>query len=69
MRAALTARTAVKTIPQIFVGGEFVGGCTDTFDAWKAGRLQTLLDRANIAYRASKSADPYSFLPGWLHPR
>jgi cysteine synthase A len=69
IRAALTARTTVKTIPQIFVGGEFVGGCTDTFDAWKDGKLQPLLERAGIAYRRGTASDPYSFLPGWLHPR
>jgi cysteine synthase A len=69
VRAALTARTTIKTIPQIFIGGELVGGCTDTFDAWKAGKLQPMLERAGIAYKTSKAADPYSFLPGWLHPR
>jgi cysteine synthase A len=34
IRTALAAKTGWKTIPQIFVGGEFVGGCTDAFDAW-----------------------------------
>jgi cysteine synthase len=69
IRAALAAKTTWKTIPQIFVGGEFVGGCTDAFDAWKAGRLQQLLDKHGVSYSAQASADPYSFLPGWLHPR
>ena len=69
MRAALTARTTWKTIPQIFVGGEFIGGCTDAFDAWRAGKLQTLLDKNGVAYSAKSAADPYSFLPTWLHPR
>jgi cysteine synthase A len=69
VRAALTARTGWKTIPQIFVGGEFVGGCTDAFDAWRAGRLQALLEKSGVAYARTASADPYSFLPSWLHPR
>jgi cysteine synthase A len=69
VRAALTARTDVKTIPQVFVGGEFVGGCTETFDAWRAGRLQSLLEQAGVPVAAAAAADPYSFLPGWLHPR
>jgi cysteine synthase A len=69
IRAALTARTTWKTIPQIFVGGEFVGGCTDAFDAWKAGRLQSLLEKSGVSYLPSAQADPYSFLPTWLHPR
>ena len=69
IRAALNARTAMNTIPQIFVGGEFVGGCTDVFDAYKAGRLQALLEKHHASYDRTLSVDPYSFLPGWLHPR
>jgi cysteine synthase A len=69
IRAALTARTSMTTIPQIFVGGEFVGGCTDVFDAYKAGRLQALLDKHGASYDRSLRVDPYSFLPSWLHPR
>jgi cysteine synthase len=69
IRAALTERTAVSTIPQIFVGGEFVGGCTDAFDAWKAGRLQALLDKHGVSFDRTVRLDPYSFLPTWLHPR
>jgi cysteine synthase A len=69
IRAALTARTSVATIPQIFVGGEFIGGSTDLFDAWKQGRVQSLLANARVEYDKSVTADPYSFLPTWLHPR
>ena len=69
IRAALTAKTSMATIPQIFVGGEFVGGCTDVFDAYKSGRLQQLLDGARVSYDRSLRLDPYSFLPSWLHPR
>jgi cysteine synthase A len=69
IRAALTARTAITTIPQIFVGGELIGGCTDVFDAYKQGRFQDLLERNNVAYDRSVKVDPYSFLPTWLHPR
>jgi cysteine synthase A len=57
------------TIPQVFVGGEFIGGCTETFDAWKAGRIQQLLEARNVSYDKSARVDPYSFLPTWLHPR
>jgi cysteine synthase A len=31
IRAALRARTQASTIPQVFVGGEHFGGCTDLF--------------------------------------
>jgi cysteine synthase len=69
IRTALRARTSMSTIPQIFVGGEFVGGCSDVFDACKAGRLQRLLDRHQVSYDRAVQVDPYSFLPSWLHPR
>jgi cysteine synthase A len=69
IRAALTARTSVATIPQVFVGGEFIGGATDLFDAYKQGRLQALLEKNRVAYDRDLNVDPYSFLPTWLHPR
>jgi cysteine synthase len=69
IRAALRERTNAATIPQIFVAGEHLGGCTETFDAFKQGRLQTLLEASGIPFRASDTLDPYSLLPKWLHPR
>jgi cysteine synthase A len=69
IRAALTARTGMSTIPQVFVGGELVGGCTDVFDAYRSGRLQQLFEQHRVGYERLPDLDPYSFLPGWLHPR
>jgi len=69
IRAALTARTTMKTIPQVFVGGELVGGCSETFDAQKDGRLQKLLRKNDVPFDERAEFDPYSMLPGWLHPR
>ena len=69
IRASLTARTSVGTIPQIFVGGQYIGGCTETFDAWRAGRMQELLRRVDVPFDEHAQADPYSFLPTWLQPR
>jgi len=69
IRAALSARTSVNTIPQVFVGGEFIGGATDVFDAYKQGRLQALLEKNRVEYDRDLKVDPYSFLPTWLHPR
>ena len=57
------------TIPQIYLGGEFVGGATDLFDVGKAGELQPKLAARNIPYNETINRDPYSFLPTWLHPR
>lgn len=69
IRAALTARTGIATIPQIFIGGELIGGCTDLFDAWKGGHVQDLLKQHRVSFVDRPDCDPYSFLPGWLHPR
>jgi cysteine synthase A len=69
IRAALRKRVQAQTIPQIFVGGEHLGGCTETFDAFKQGRLQALLEGNGVAWRRNDGLDPYSLLPKWLHSR
>ena len=69
IRAALSARTGINTIPQIFVGGDFVGGCTDAFDAYKQGDFQRMLKKNDVNFDADLEVDPYTFLPTWLHPR
>ncbi len=51
IRAVLANRTGSPTIPQIFIGGRHIGGCTDLFDAWRAGSIQRLLTEKGIAYR------------------
>jgi len=69
IRAAVSARTGFTTIPQIFIGGEFLGGATDVLQAWKSSRVQQLLEKNGVSYDKSVNADPLSFLPGWLHAR
>ena len=69
IRAAIRERTGLKTIPQIYVGGEHVGGATDFFDALKDGSMQAMLEQNNVNWNQSADRDPYSFLPGWLHKR
>ena len=69
IRAVLLDLTGQPTIPQIFVGGEHVGGATETFDAFNDGSLKYLLTKYNVAYNPSMTRDAYSFLPTWLHPR
>jgi cysteine synthase A len=69
VRAALNARTGMRTIPQIFVSGELVGGSTDLFAAWKEGRVQSRLEAAGVAVRERGQVDPFGFLPGWLQSR
>lgn len=69
IRNALKAKTGCNTFPQIFVGGEFIGGCSDLFDGIKDGSMMQKIDALNIARDKNVSTDPYSFLPGWLHAR
>ena len=69
MRMALRDKTGWNTFPQIFIDGEFIGGCTDLFDQCKDQSLFPLLKEKQIPYKEGVSTDPYSFLPGWLHPR
>ena len=69
MRAALRDKTTWNTFPQIFINGEFIGGCTDLFDGLKDSSMLERLQNENIAYKAGVKTDPYSFLPSWLHPR
>ena len=69
IRTALMARTSFNTIPQLFVGSEFVGGCKEVFDAYKEGRLQTMLKKAGVPFREDAEVDPHKLMPSWLHPR
>lgn len=68
LRAALRAHTGWNTLPQIFIGGEFVGGCTDIFDEILSGRLVERLLAIGVRLE-EEIKDPYGFLPKWLHPR
>ena len=69
IRAALRAQVASRTVPQVFVGGVHIGGCTEVFDAYKTGGFQELLAKSKVAYHSDVEIDPYSFFPSWLHPR
>ncbi len=69
IREVLKARIHSPTIPQIFIGGQHLGGCTEAFDAFNAGRLQQLLKDNNVPFTEADGINAYSFLPGWLHPR
>ncbi|HEX2667391.1 MAG TPA: cysteine synthase A [Gammaproteobacteria bacterium] len=69
IRVALQARTGSVTIPQLFVAGEFIGGCTDTFDRLRDGRMQQALRQHGVKFDEAVTDDPYKFLPHWLHPR
>jgi monothiol glutaredoxin len=42
------------TIPQLYVKGEFVGGCDIVREMFQAGELQQLLDEKGVANSAAK---------------
>ncbi|WP_152205792.1 pyridoxal-phosphate dependent enzyme [Marinobacter changyiensis] len=69
IRAVLKEKTGSTTLPQIFINGEFVGGCTDVFDQIRDGSLLPRLQNQHIGFNPEVHLDPYSLLPGWLHPR
>ena len=69
VRNALKARTNSPTIPQIFVGNQHIGGCTETFDAFNDGSLQQLMRDNGIKFKQADNVNAYSFLPKWLQPR
>jgi len=57
--------SVLTTAPRELVAGELVGGCTETLQAMKDGRLQTLLARAGVTHDDSVRDDPFGFLPSW----
>jgi len=68
-RAVLSHRIGSPTIPQVFIGGRHVGGCTELFDAMADGSMQQMLDAAGVEYDRSADLDPHTLLPKWVHPR
>jgi cysteine synthase A len=69
IREVLSQQTGAATIPQIFVGGAHVGGCTELFDEFRSGAIQEQLNMLDVGYNKDLDIDPYSLLPTWLHPR
>ena len=69
IRAVLNDKLGSNTIPQLFIGGEHIGGATDTFDAFKDGQLQEKLAKVGIETADLGDMDPYELLPNWLHKR
>mmetsp|Transcript_17921 Transcript_17921/g.26108 ORF Transcript_17921/g.26108 Transcript_17921/m.26108 type:complete len:294 (-) Transcript_17921:396-1277(-) len=46
LKGALTQITGVKTVPQVFIGGQFFGGLAATVQAAQTGQLATILQNA-----------------------
>lgn len=66
IRKALLARIGSPTIPQLFIGGELLGGATEVLEANDSGELQQLLDKFKISYNRDKKVVGEEFLPNWV---
>jgi len=69
IRPVLAQRTGAVTIPQIFIGGEHLGGCTDLFDACADGSLERRLAALDIPCKSPAEIDLKALLPQWVQPR
>jgi len=54
IREGIKAFSNWPTIPQLYVKGEFVGGCDIVREMLEAGELTQLLDAKGVAYDKSK---------------
>ena len=50
IQESLAAKTNLKSVPQVFVKGNFIGGCDDTHAAFEAGKLRDLLVNHSYDY-------------------
>jgi cysteine synthase A len=69
IREVLRHRLKVATIPQLFVGGDHIGGCTELFEAYRDGSLQRRFTDLGVEFDAATDIDTATLLPRWLHPR
>jgi cysteine synthase A len=69
VRGSVGALVGSPTIPQVFVGGQHVGGATEVLQAYESGHLQTLLHGARVSFDEAARVDPRTLLPGWLVAR
>ncbi|GMH39206.1 hypothetical protein BSKO_07104 [Bryopsis sp. KO-2023] len=49
LQDALYDLTGIRTVPQVFVGGKFIGGCDETVSAYKTGELKTMFEEIGVA--------------------
>jgi monothiol glutaredoxin len=56
LRNGIKAYSNWPTIPQLYVKGEFVGGCDIIREMFQEGELQTLLKEKGLAHKASAAS-------------
>ncbi|KAG4982018.1 hypothetical protein AAZX31_10G039900 [Glycine max] len=47
LQKVLERITGQHTVPNVFIGGKHIGGCTDTLKLYRKGELEPLLSEAN----------------------
>ena len=48
IQSTLQGISGMRTVPQVFIGGELIGGCDDTFAAKSSGKLDAALKAAGV---------------------
>jgi len=48
---ALVGISGMRTVPQVFIGGDLVGGCDDTLKAYRSGMLSSMLNTVGITVK------------------
>jgi len=66
IRAALRELTGAATIPQVFVGGVWIGGCMEVMEAAESGEFYRLLSESSIPPKYDGELSRYDFLPNWI---
>lgn len=69
IRKSLRYRTGSPTIPQIYVGGELLGGNAELFAAYQDHSLQRRLRFMGKNFNEQLELDVSALLPRWLQPR
>ncbi|MEM9707628.1 MAG: pyridoxal-phosphate dependent enzyme [Pseudomonadota bacterium] len=63
---ALFTHTGLRTVPQVFVAGELVGGATEVLSEFSRGTLQARLADLPKPIAAGPVEDPMGLLPNWI---
>ena len=56
IREGIKAYAQWPTIPQLYIKGEFIGGCDIVRDMYQSGELQELLREKNVPFSESNAA-------------
>ncbi len=56
VREGIKAFSNWPTIPQLYVKGEFIGGCDITREMFESGELTALFDKEGVAHKQSVKA-------------